>query len=82
MAEGNGIRGLQPSRPQSDPDGRAPVRDGVAVLPDTEVLSLRRRVKGGSYLYRPFNCRVDGPGSALAANRVDYNGFRLFRAWP
>jgi len=61
-----------------EPDAFAVVKEGRAV-PVVEVESIRRRLKGGSWMYRGFLCRVDGPASGLATVRLDFQGFRLFR---
>jgi formylglycine-generating enzyme required for sulfatase activity len=63
----------------AEPSAFARVEGGRVVKTPTPAASSRRRMKGGSYTYRPFNCRSDHPGSGLAHLRTGYQGFRLFR---
>jgi len=62
----------------AEPDAFALVNDGEAA-PIPDVSSRRRRLKGGSWMYRARLCQVDGPASGVASVRLDYQGFRLFR---
>lgn len=61
------------------PEGYAPIEGGIAVPPREGPAGRRRRVRGGSWVHRVSQCRVDAPRSAFAQGRVDYLGFRLLR---
>lgn len=60
------------------PEGFCSTEGSVAVAPMPQG-APRRRVKGGAYLHRPFNCRVDGQASGIVGMSTTYVGTRLFR---